>query len=533
MGYKPYDPLQDRKRSWRSRLMVPGAIAALLLVVAAGTTLTVIGVLRLMDGSSVAETGVGASSSTRTAVAPGERQPIVPLPTVAPTAVPTFAPTAEPTAQPSPVPTPVPTITPTPPPAPTAVVVEVIENRAKEVFDRLTGSVVRISTASGNVGIGQPYSEAGSGFVIDEAGYILTNYHVIKDARSIQITLSDEVTQGTARIVGTDPGSDVALLKANDGLLDKLVVAPLGSSAAVEVGDQVIAIGSQYFAYQNSLTTGIVGGLNRPYAFSGRTITGMIQFDAAINRGSSGGPLIDLRQGAVIGINTAIQSSNFAGIALALPIDRIKAILPDLRAGITPQHAWLAIYGASITPQLAAHCSLPVDFGVIVYSILPGSTLNIESDETKTFKTGANGDIIVSIDDLPVRNLNELSRYVDAHKKPGDVVEIRVYRERKYNELLEVTLEEWPNKEVRPLTQAVDCSKPTSEPINAPTVPPITAEITTNAASGRFIISAEPLIPAMAAATSPITAPPAMPTTMPRAAMRSDEPIAAVSVTVA
>ena len=312
MRYKPYDPLQGRKRSWRSRLMVPGAIAALLLVVAAGTTLTVIGVLRLMDGSSAAETGVGASSSTRTAVAPGERQPIVPLPTVAPTAaptaIPTVAPTAVPTAQPSPVPTAVPTIAPTPPPAPTAVVVEVIENRAKDVFERLTGSVVRISTASGNVGIGQPYSEAGSGFVIDEAGHILTNYHVIKDARSIQITLSDEVTRGTARIIGADPGSDVALLKASDALLDKLVVAPLGSSAAMEVGDQVIAIGSQYFTYQNSLTTGIVSGLNRPYAFSGRTITGMIQSGAAINRGSSGGPLIDLQNGEVVGINTAIAT---------------------------------------------------------------------------------------------------------------------------------------------------------------------------------------------------------------------------------
>ena len=330
--------------------MVPGAIGAILLVVAAGTTLTVVGVLRLMDGSEAAGSGVGAAP---TSAVRGERQPIVPLPTVAPTALPTPVPTIAPTAVPTAAPTAIPTV----PPAPTAVVVEVIENRAKDVFERLTGSVVRISTASGNVGIGQPFSEAGSGFVIDEAGHILTNYHVIKDARSIQITLSDEVTQGTARIIGADPGSDVALLKASDALLDKLVVAPLGSSAAVEVGDQVIAIGSQYFTYQNTLTTGIVSGLNRPYAFSGRTIMGMIQFDAAINRGSSGGPLIDLRQGEVIGINTAIQSSEFVGIALALPIDRIKAILPDLRAGITPKHAWLPIYGASITPQLAAQCS--------------------------------------------------------------------------------------------------------------------------------------------------------------------------------
>ena len=504
--------------------MVPGAIGAILLVVAAGTTLTVIGVLRLMENPA-AEAANGSSPALRTAVT-DDQQPIVPLPTVAPTAEPTPVPTVAPTA----VPTPVPTAVPTPEPAPTAVVVEVIENRAKDVFERLTGSVVRISTASGNVGIGQPFSEAGSGFVIDEAGHILTNYHVIKDARSIQITLSDEVTQGTARIIGADPGSDVALLKASDALLDKLVVAPLGSSAAVEVGDQVIAIGSQYFTYQNTLTTGIVSGLNRPYPFSGRTIMGMIQFDAAINRGSSGGPLIDLRQGEVIGINTAIQSSEFVGIALALPIDRIKALLPDLRAGITPKHAWLPIYGATITPQLAAQCSLPVDYGVIVYGILPGATLKPGAD---TLEIGANGDIIVSIDDRTVRKLTDLSEYIDAHKKPGDTVELRVYRKRTINRLQTLTLEEWPNKLVRPLTQAVDCSRPTSEPINAPSVPPMTAETTTNAASGRFIISAEPLIPAMTAATSPITAPTTMPATMPRAAMRSDDPIAAVSAVVA
>ncbi len=523
MRNRPYDPLQGQKRSWRSRLMVPGAIVTILLVVAAGTTLTVIGVSRLLDGPGTVETGVGASPTTG-ATAGGERQPIVPLPTVAPTAEPTPVPTVAPTAVPTPEPTAVPTAVPTP----TAVVVAVIENRPGDVFRRLTGSVVRISTDASTVTFGQPFGDAGSGFVIDEDGHILTNYHVIEDARVIRIRLSDEVTWGTARVIGTDPGSDVALLKANDALLKSLVVAPLGSSAAVEVGDEVIAIGSQHFTYQNSLTSGIVGGLNRPYAFFGRTIMGMIQSDAAINRGSSGGPLIDVRSGQVIGINTAIQSSNFAGIALALPIDRIKAILPDLRAGKTPKHAWLPIHGSSITPHLAAQCNLPVSEGVIVYGILPGSTLNRE-----TFETGVNGDIIVSIDDRSVKTLTDLTAYLDAYKKPGDVVEIRVYRQRTINKVLEVTLEEWPNKLVRPLTQAVDCSSPTSEPINAPSVPPITAETTTNAASGRFIISAEPLIPAMAAATSPITAPAAIPATMPRAAIRSDDPMAAVSAVLA
>ncbi len=523
MGSKPYDPFQGRKRTWRGRLMVPGAIAAILLVVAAGTTLTVIGVMRLLDSPSAAETGIGASPITR-AGATGDQQPIVPLATVAPTAVPTTLPTVMPTVMPTAVPTAVPIPPPTPPP--TAVVTETSQNLIADVYERLKGSVVRISTDSDSVGIGQPYGEAGSGFVIDEAGHILTNFHVIKDGKELRLTLNDG-TQLRARVIGTDPGSDVALLQANIPP-DKLVVAPLGSSAAVRVGDQVIAIGSPFYIYRNTMSSGHVSGLRRPYAFSGRTITGMIQSDAAINRGSSGGPLIDLKNGEVIGITTAIATQNFAGIALALPIDLIKRILPDLLAGKTPTHAWLPIHGTSITPHIAAQCNLPVDYGVIVFGILPGSKLNND-----TFVTGANGDIIVSIDDLPVRNLDILSEYIDTHKKPGDTVELRVYRQRKENLLLTVTLEEWPNKIAQRIPQAVDCSSPTSEPINAPTVPPITAETSTKAANGRFIISAEPLMPAIAAAMRPMAAPPTMPATMPRAAMRSDDPMAAVSAAVA
>ena len=523
MGYKPYDPLRGRNRTWRSRLMVPGAIGALFLVVAVGTTLTVIGIMRLLDGPGGAETSA-AAQTPGTAVASEQRQPLVPLPTVAPTAEPTPIPTVEPTAVPSPEPTVVPTAV--PPPTPTVVVAAQDENPIKTVYNRIVASVVRISTASENVGFGQPFSEAGSGFVIDEDGHILTNFHVVKDAKDLQVTLNDG-TWRVARIVGTDPGSDVALLKVDIRPSDNVVVAPLGSSASVEVGDQVIAIGSPFYSYINSLSEGRVTGLRRHYAFSGRTITGMIQTGASINTGSSGGPLLDL-EGKVVGINTAIQSRNFVGIALALPIDRVKAILPELRAGKTPKHAWLPIYGTSITPQLADKCHLPVDYGVIVYDILSGSKLNND-----TFFTGANGDIIVSIDDVPVRELTDLSEYIDAYKKPGDTVEIRVYRERKTNELLKVTLEEWPNKRVLPLTQAVDCSSPTSEPINAPTVLPITAEMSTNAAKGRFIISEAPLTPAIVAATSPMTAPPANPATMPRAAIRSDDPMAAVSVAVA
>ena len=392
MGSKPYDPFQGRKRTWRSRLMVPGAIAAILLVVAAGTTLTVIGVMRLLDSPSAAETGIGASPTTRAGAS--DQQPIVPLPTVAPTAEPSPLPTVMPTVMPTAVPTAI--ATPPPTPTPPAVVAETSQNLIADVYERLKGSVVRISTDSDSVGIGQPYGEAGSGFVIDEAGHILTNYHVIKDGRELRLTLDDGTPLG-ARVIATDPGSDIALLQANIPP-DKLVVAPLGSSAAVRVGDQVIAIGSHFYVYRNTMSPGHVTGLGRTYAFSGRTITGIIQSGASINTGSSGGPLIDLKNGEVIGINTAIATQNFAGIALALPIDLIKRILPDLLAGKTPKHAWLPIHGASITPQLANQCNLPVDYGVIVYGILPGSKLNND-----IFETGASsGEVVLGLEVYPV-----------------------------------------------------------------------------------------------------------------------------------
>ncbi len=512
--------------------MVPGAILALLLVVAAGSTLTVVGVLRLLEGPGAAESGLGASPTTGAA---SDGRLLVPLPTPAPTPTPNptplAAPTPTPTAAPSPEPAPTaaPTASPTPQPAPTTppVIVQANENRIAEVYERLVGSVVQISAWSGAINVAQPYNEAGSGFIIDEEGHILTNYHVVEGARDLQITYNDG-TRTSARVIGADPGSDVALLRASFLPPDKLVVAPLGSSDALKVGDEVITISSPFYVYRNSLSDGIVTGLGRTYAFSGRTITGIIQTGASINPGSSGGPLIDLREGVVVGINTAIQSRTFAGIALALPIDRVKAILPDLMAGRTPTHAWLPIHGADITPQLAAQCNLPVDYGVIVYDILPGSTLNND-----TFTTGVNGDIIVSIDDRRVDGIADLSEYLDAHKKPGDIVELRIYRDRRINRVLEVTLEEWPNRDVPVLTQVAGCSRPTSEPINAPTVPPISADTSTNAASGKFIISAEPLMPAMPAATIPNAAPAAMPATMPRAARRSDELMAAVSARVA
>ena len=221
MGYRPYDPLLEGKRTWRSRLMVPGAIAALLLVVAAGTTLTVIGVMRLLDSPDAAEAGSGAPSAARNGRT-ATRSPAAHRRPHARAHGDSHRRAHPPCLRPCPPPC-LPPCPRRPPPRSSR---QKPRHLIAVVYERLVGSVVRITTGSDNVGIGQPYGEAGSGFVIDEDGHVLTNYHVIKDAKGLYVTL-DDGTPLTARVVGTDPGSDVALLKANIPAT-KLVVAPLG-----------------------------------------------------------------------------------------------------------------------------------------------------------------------------------------------------------------------------------------------------------------------------------------------------------------
>ena len=303
---------------------------------------------------------------------------------------------------------------------------------------------------------GAQKSEAtGSGFVIDNSGDILTNNHVIDGASkgSITVQFADHKTV-KATVVGTDPSTDLALLKVDPEGLD-LKALPLGSSKDVKVGDPTIAIGNP-FGLDRTLTTGVVSALQRQIqAPNGWAIKDVIQTDAAINPGNSGGPLIDAA-GRVIGINSQIEtgggSSGNVGIGFAVPIDTAKSILNNLKAGETVERAYLGVTSLTIDGQLDA-LDLAVDHGALVQTVEAGSPAaqagikagNLQAQLSGQGDNGAvvlGGDIITKVDGKAIKTSDELSQLVSAHK-PGDKIKLEVVR-KKETETVTVTLGKRP-----------------------------------------------------------------------------------------
>jgi S1-C subfamily serine protease len=267
-----------------------------------------------------------------------------------------------------------------------------------------------------------PGLASGSGFVLDQLGNVLTNYHVVREASRIEISLIDG-TSYTARLVGHDSLGDLAVLKI-EAPSDQLRPLPLGDSSALKIGQMAVAIGNP-LGFDRTLTVGVVSGLSRPVAASGRRlISDMIQTDAALNPGNSGGPLLNA-QGEVIGINTAIDRAQ-PGVGFAIPIDRARRHLPDLLAGRAIQHPWLGIRGTEITPFLADDLGLGVRRGVLVAEALPSGPaaqagLHGGDDDPSA------ADIITAIDGQPVNTVGDLVSYADAHKV-GDRVTLSLVR---------------------------------------------------------------------------------------------------------
>jgi S1-C subfamily serine protease len=331
---------------------------------------------------------------------------------------------------------------------------------AAEVYEQIRPAVVEItSTVSARSPFGPSAEGVGSGIVIDEQGIdeqglILTNYHVIADADNLEVTFADG-TAVPAQVVGRDPGNDLAVIRA-DVTDEKLTPAPLGDSDAVQVGDAVLAIGTP-FNLEGTLTQGIVSALDRTYASEDgtRPIRNMIQTDAAVNPGNSGGPLLDC-QGEVIGINTLLENPTGdrvnVGVAFAVPINTAERFLSDMLAGETVSHPWLGIAGHEITPALAQDIDLPVDAGVYVTLVAANSPAEraglqgafaSEAEATRSSSLPGGGDVIVAADGQSVASVEDLAGYLDRQKKPGDTVELQILRDGR--ELsLEATLAEWP-----------------------------------------------------------------------------------------
>jgi S1-C subfamily serine protease len=278
-----------------------------------------------------------------------------------------------------------------------------------------------------------PVEGAGSGFLIDTKGHILTNYHVVRGAQTIQVTLGDQ-SRYMAKFIGADTRNDIALIKI-DPHGHKLTPLPLGDSSTLVVGQRVLAIGNP-FGFQSTLTTGVISSLGRTVQTGQNTfIDQAIQTDAAINRGNSGGPLLNTH-GQVIGINSAIfsPSGTAAGIGFAIPINTAKRVAQQLITRGYVAHATLGVSGRAIWPDLAQALNLGVDQGVLIEQVAPGSPAaqagirggnRVVLAGLQQLRIG--GDVLLAINGNAVTNESDVRLLLD-RAQPGDVVTLTIMR---------------------------------------------------------------------------------------------------------
>ncbi len=357
-------------------------------------------------------------------------------------------------------------------PTPTVLSAEVLSAADAEyllltnIYARSSPSVVNIEVRSGEE------TRRGSGFVYDRRGHLITNAHLVNDADAIMATLRNTYVL-EAELLGLDSFSDLAVLKVS-APEERLSPLRIGESATVRVGQRAISIGNP-FGLKASMTTGIVSGLGRtlPSAqlidagvAAGFDNPAIIQIDAAIHPGNSGGPLLD-STGLAIGITTAMQSESgqFQGIGFAVPADTMRRVIPDLIAEGRVDYAWM---GISVMPEnggygvagLSEALDLPVERGVLLRGVSEGSPAQLAGlrggDSTVTVRgkpVCAGGDLIVAINDFYIEDLDALITYLVQNIRPGDEVELVVIRQRQAMEV-SLKLQSRPERE-RP---TIDCN---------------------------------------------------------------------------
>ena len=291
-------------------------------------------------------------------------------------------------------------------------------------------------------GAAQTQRALGSGFVLDKVGHIVTNFHVVRGATAIQVSFSNN-ERFKAKLVGVDPSTDIAVLQV-EVKARALKALPLGNSDGVRIGDQVIAIGNP-FGLDRSVTAGIVSAVQRRIEAPNRlSISHVIQTDAALNHGNSGGPLLNA-QGEVVGVNAQIEtggaSQGNVGIGFAIPINTVKDVVAELIKHGDVEHAFLGIEGKSLTPSIARLFHLPVSSGVIVATVRQGSGAagaGLKAATSEVTVEGeswpAGGDVIVKVDGEPVPTVERLVDLI-ASKQPGDKIDVEVVRESSHHTL--------------------------------------------------------------------------------------------------
>lgn len=342
---------------------------------------------------------------------------------------------------------PLPTAAPTPEPQVTVLIatptplsqtdlapIDIEEELITNLYERVGPSVVHIkaTVVTMNFFFGPTPSEGtGSGFIYDNQGHIVTNYHVIEDARTVEVELSDE-TRLTAEVVGIDPPNDLAVLRVTEPIPEANPL-PMGTSADLRVGQRAIAIGNP-FGLDRTLTTGVISALGRPLQLNqDEYIFDVIQTDAAINPGNSGGPLLNSR-GEVIGVNTAVRQ-DAQGIGFAIPADTVQRVVPKLITDGRYPHPWLGLLGYSLTPELAEALRLPVERGVLVAQLyrngpaveagIQGATQEVLIGNRRVL---IGGDIITAVNGESIQNWNDIQEFLQLYTEAGQTITLSLVR---------------------------------------------------------------------------------------------------------
>ena len=330
------------------------------------------------------------------------------------------------------------------------------EDLVQDIYQRVGPAVVEVrvdlqrSESFGRLG-------SGSGFLVDGEGHIVTNNHIIEDADRVRVSFQNGKS-AEAEVLGTNPGNDIALLKVDSAVVEGIEPVPLGDSSQARPGQLAIAIGRP-FGLEGSVTVGVVSGVGRTLDSDlSRPIAGVVQTDALISPGNSGGPLLN-SSGQALGINTAIRMSTSQlsfenilrpSIGFAVPINTLTNLLPRLKEKGVIRPAWLGIGAAGLDELLAERLELPITKGVYVSQVTPDSPADlaglVSSSTDSRGRTSGGGDVIVGVNGASVDSVAALISQLNKHL-PGDEITLTVIRDGEEVEI-QVTLGEWPEDQV-------------------------------------------------------------------------------------
>ncbi|MCX6031349.1 MAG: trypsin-like peptidase domain-containing protein [Chloroflexi bacterium] len=330
----------------------------------------------------------------------------------------------------------------TPGPLPPADSADSVEARRIAVYERVSPAVVNITTQvlRSNFFWGTvPEEGSGSGFLWDREGHIVTNYHVVQGAQTVEVSFGGDVAM-PATVIGADPLNDLAVIKV-DSVPAGVEPIEVGNSGNLKVGQTAIAIGNPFGQFERTLTVGVISALNRTIETDSTVLRGVIQTDAAINRGNSGGPLLD-STGRLIGVNSAIYSPSgtSAGVGLAIPVDKVRRVIPVLLKEGRYPHPWLGIEGLGyeISPALARGLNLPVERGLLVarlYQDSPADQAGLRTAKREVVVGNrrylVGGDVITTVDGKPAAKWEDLNGYLEEHTEVGQTITLTVVRDGK------------------------------------------------------------------------------------------------------